>query len=130
MRAKVSVEFVARVVFLGEPEPEPAISHNSFDLSRLLLHRLEVLAAALHQLERLRSNAAQGTGMMPRPTMQFFSSALLFHTLRTVLSELENSGLDQNSPALVQLKHTLSQQIADLAASRRSYGHPPIHGTA
>ena len=62
--------------------------------------------------------------------MQFFSSALLFHTLRTLLSELENSGLDQNSPALVQLRHTLSQQIADLAASRRSYGHPPIHGTA
>ena len=62
--------------------------------------------------------------------MQFFSSALLFHTLRTVLSELENSGLDQNSPALVQLKHTLSQQIADLAASRQRFGTPRLHGTA
>ena len=103
MWAKSGLLFTARVVFLGQiSETDPTFCFDASDLRRLLLHRLEVLAAALHQLERLRSNAAQGTGMMPRPTMQFFSSALLFHTLRTVLSELENSGLDQNSPALVQ----------------------------
>lgn len=62
--------------------------------------------------------------------MQFFSTALLFHTLRAVIAELESPELDPNNAALVHLRYTLSQQLADLAASRQSFGSPRIHGTA
>lgn len=47
---------VFRVVFLGQDEQPTICSHT--ESSRLLHQRLEVLAAALHQLEMLRSNAA------------------------------------------------------------------------
>ena len=59
--------------------------------------------------------------------MQFFSSRLLFHTLRNVLAELESPELDPNNPSLVQLKATLSQHLAELAASHRSYGPPRMY---
>jgi hypothetical protein len=55
--------------------------------------------------------------------MQFFSTILLIHTLREIIAELEqHSDLDTSSPALVQLKHTLQQQLAILAESRQSSG--------
>jgi hypothetical protein len=44
--------FAARVVILGEEE-RSAIRFNASLLSRLLLHRLEVLEPALRQLEEL-----------------------------------------------------------------------------
>ena len=60
MWAKSGGLFTARVVFLGEtPETDPAICFDTSDLRRLLLHRLEVLEAALHQLESLQSGAAK-----------------------------------------------------------------------
>jgi hypothetical protein len=50
------------VVFLGEtPDSDSAIRIDTSDLRRLLLHRLEVLEAALLQLAELKSRAAQGT---------------------------------------------------------------------
>ena len=63
MWAKSAVSIVARVVFLGEtPETDPAICFDTSDLRRLLLHRLEVLEAALHELESLQSSAATAPG--------------------------------------------------------------------
>ena len=51
--------FASRVVFLGEtPETDPAICFDTSDLRRLLLHRLEVLEAALLQLVELQGKAA------------------------------------------------------------------------
>ena len=59
MRAKSAVTVVARVVFLGEtPETDTAIRLNTLDLRRLLLHRLEVLEAALQHLAEFRGEAA------------------------------------------------------------------------
>ena len=55
MRAKLHVTFVARVVVLGEtPDPDSAICFDTSDLRRLLLHRLEVLEAALLRISELR----------------------------------------------------------------------------
>lgn len=64
--------------------------------------------------------------------MQFFSTILLIHTLREIIAELEqHSDLDTSNPALVQLKHTLQQQVATLAESRRSAGPAvPFQGAA
>ena len=51
---------VARVVFLGEtPETDTAIRLNTLDLRRLLLHRLEVLEAALLHVADLQGKAAK-----------------------------------------------------------------------
>jgi hypothetical protein len=62
MWANSDLLFAARVVFLGEtPKPDSAICFDISDLRRLLLHRLEVLEAALLQLADLRGKAAQGT---------------------------------------------------------------------
>ena len=62
MWEKSSFTFVSRVVFLGEtPDSDSAIRIDISDLRRLLLHRLEVLEAALLQLAELKSRAAQGT---------------------------------------------------------------------
>ena len=61
MWANSGLVFVARVVVRGDEEEQSAIRFDAYDLRRLLLHRLEVLAAALHKLEDLRSSAAQGT---------------------------------------------------------------------
>jgi hypothetical protein len=53
MRAKIDVTLVARVVFLGEtPESESAICFHISDLRSLHQYRLEVLEAALLQLEK------------------------------------------------------------------------------
>jgi hypothetical protein len=52
------VVFVARVVFLGETGSDQPTICSDIELSRLLLHRLEVLAAAMRQVEILRRTAA------------------------------------------------------------------------
>ena len=60
MWAKAGVTFVSRVVFPGEtPESDSAICLDNSDLRRLLHHRLEVLEAALLELARLQSKAAE-----------------------------------------------------------------------
>jgi hypothetical protein len=62
MRAHYSnkVVLTARVVFLGDPsEAMSAICLDTSDLRRLLLHRLEVLKAALLHLEDLQGKAAK-----------------------------------------------------------------------
>jgi hypothetical protein len=60
MRAKSAVTAVARVVFPGEtPETDTAIRLNTLDLRRLLLHRLEVLEAALLHVADLQGKAAK-----------------------------------------------------------------------
>lgn len=61
-----NVVFTAREVFSGEEAEElSVIGSDTSDLSRFLLHRLKVLAAALYELERLQCHAAnapiQGT---------------------------------------------------------------------
>ena len=62
MWTRSSFLFVTRVVFLGEaPETGSAICLDTSDLRRLLHYRLEVLEAALLELARLQSKAAQGT---------------------------------------------------------------------
>ena len=54
--------FAARVVFPGEtPESDSAICFDTSDLRRLLLHRLEVLEAALLRLAEIPSDAAPCT---------------------------------------------------------------------
>ena len=59
MRAKLDVMLIARVVFPGEtPETDSAICLDTSDLRRLLLHRLEVLEAALQRISELRCEAA------------------------------------------------------------------------
>jgi hypothetical protein len=59
MWAKPGFLFTARVVFLGEtPEPDPAICFDTSDLRRLLLHRLEVLEAALLQVADLQGQSS------------------------------------------------------------------------
>jgi len=59
MRAEFGVAVVARVVFLGDtPETDSAIRFDTSDLRRLLLHRLEVLEAALQHLAEFRGEAA------------------------------------------------------------------------
>jgi len=59
MRAKLDVMLIARVVFPGEtPETDSAICFDTSDLRRLLLHRLEVLEAALQRISELRCEAA------------------------------------------------------------------------
>ena len=51
--------FASRVVFLGEtPESDSAICFDTSDLRRLLLHRLDVLEAALQRISELRCEAA------------------------------------------------------------------------
>jgi hypothetical protein len=50
--------FVARVVLLGETGSDQPTICSDLEISRLLLHRLEVLAAAMRQVEILRSTAA------------------------------------------------------------------------
>ena len=63
MWAKAGYTFVSRVVFLGEtPESDSAICLDTSDLRRLLLHRLEVLEAALLNLADLQSKAADAAG--------------------------------------------------------------------
>jgi hypothetical protein len=52
------VQFVARVVFLGEIEREQPTICSDLEIRRLLLHRLEVIEAALLQLLDLQSKAA------------------------------------------------------------------------
>ena len=65
MRAKSAVTVVARVVFLGEtPETDTAIRLNTLDLRRLLLHRLEVLEAALLHVAYLQGKAAKAQGSL------------------------------------------------------------------
>jgi len=62
MWAKAGLLFVSSVVFQGETsETDPAICFDTSELRRLLLHRLEVLEAALLQLVELQGRAAQGT---------------------------------------------------------------------
>jgi hypothetical protein len=62
MRANLHLTVVARVVFLGEtPESDSALCRDNSDLRRLLHHRLEVLKAALLEVQELQSQAAQGT---------------------------------------------------------------------
>jgi len=62
MWANAGFLFVSRVGFLGgTSESDSAICFDTSDLRRLLLHRLEVLEAALLQLAELQSRAAQGT---------------------------------------------------------------------
>jgi hypothetical protein len=50
--------FVARVIFLGETGSDQPTICSDIELSRLLLHRLEVLRAAMRQVEILRRAAA------------------------------------------------------------------------
>ena len=52
------VQFVARVVFLGQIERDQPTICSDPDIRRLLLHRLEVIEAALLQLLDLQSKAA------------------------------------------------------------------------
>jgi len=60
MWANADFLFVSRVVFLGETlESDSAICFDTSDLRRLLLHRLEVLEAALQRLEESRGQAAE-----------------------------------------------------------------------
>lgn len=54
-----NVSLTARVVFLGEKSEQSTICSNASDLSRLLLHRLEVLQAALYRISELRDKAAE-----------------------------------------------------------------------
>jgi len=62
MRAHSQFTVIARVAFLGEqPESDSAICPEYSDLRRLLHHRLEVLQAALLEVQKLQSRAAQGT---------------------------------------------------------------------
>jgi len=64
MWAKSGFLFASRMVFLGEtPETDSAICFDNSDLRRLLHHRLEVLEAALLELARLQSGAAQSTSL-------------------------------------------------------------------
>ena len=49
------VVFVARVVFPGETGRDQPTNCSDIELSRLLVHRLEVLAAALRQLGRIEA---------------------------------------------------------------------------
>jgi hypothetical protein len=67
MWAKSGFLFTARVVFLGEtPETDTAICFDTSDLRRLLLHRLEVLEAALLQVADLRQSSPKHiSGLMP-----------------------------------------------------------------
>lgn len=58
MWANSNFSFVSRVVFLGETQgADSAIRSDDQDLRRLLLHRLEVLEAALLRISQLRGEA-------------------------------------------------------------------------
>ena len=62
MWAKSGLLFTARVVFLDQiSETDPTFCFDASDLRRLLLHRLEVLEAALLQLAELQSKAVPST---------------------------------------------------------------------
>lgn len=56
MRANFEFTVIARAAFLGEqPESDSAICPEYSDLRRLLHHRLEVLKAALLEVQELKS---------------------------------------------------------------------------
>jgi hypothetical protein len=95
------------MVFLGDTaETDPAIRFNDSDLRRLLLHRLEVLEAALLRLAEFRGEAAKAQG---RVSMGLFNTSLLIHVLEGIVEEIER--VDPNSPALAQLRYTIEQKI-------------------
>ena len=54
---QLNLLFAARTVCPDAREAELAIRRDACDVGRYLLHRLEVLAAALQQLERLKGCA-------------------------------------------------------------------------
>jgi hypothetical protein len=58
-RADVPLVPVLRVEGSGEECARPATDDSGFELSRLLLKRLEVLAAALQQVKELQRMAAE-----------------------------------------------------------------------
>ena len=97
MRAKMHVTLAAHVVFLGEtPDPDSAICPDNSDLRRLLLHRLEVLEAALQRISELRGKAASAPhwSAVMKPELAFTYDA----DMRPVAARCTACGEPMQSP--------------------------------
>jgi hypothetical protein len=111
-RAAVPLVPVLRVEDSGDECARPATDDSGFELSRLLLKRLEVLAAALQQVRRTSAQGSQCTGGI---AMKDFSTVLLIKILRATVDHVQQSPeIDQASPGVKDLKRTLLEQIARL----------------
>ena len=106
--------FTAHVVFPGGPDKPTICSHT--ESSRLLLHRLKVLRAAMQRLAEFRSEAAHRAKKKADVAMKSFNTVLLVNTLRSIIAEIEQ--VDPNNAALAQLKFTLKEQDKRLTESR------------
>jgi hypothetical protein len=61
-RASIPLVLVLHPELTGDTCARPASDNSGLELSRLLLNRLEVLAAALQQVEELQRRAADAPG--------------------------------------------------------------------
>jgi hypothetical protein len=107
---------VAHLVIRGEEEEEqPPICSDTSDLSRLLLHRLKVLEAALRELEGLQCRAADGTQSGHPMSLQ--PSHDMLATLRDTLRRIDADPAPTDS--LLELRAILLRRIDTMEATYR-----------